>query len=119
MVGWIKFKVKGKRGTRVTFRFSEMLNDNGSISRGNDGPGGSLYRTILRTAKATLQYTLKGTPEGEIFRPSMTFFGFRYCDVSVTDDLSIESLKGEVVGTVNEEGSHFITNNDLLPTTML
>lgn len=111
LVGWLRFKVKGKAGTTVTIRFAEMLNDTGSKARTNDGPGGSLYRVILRDAKATLNYTLKGDASGEEFAPSMTFFGFQYCDVVATDDVEIEYLKGEVVGTVAEEGSSFKTSH--------
>jgi alpha-L-rhamnosidase len=112
MTGWVKFKVKGEAGTRITVRFAEMLNDDGSAGRRNDGPGGSLYRAALRTAQATLTYTLKGDPEGETFQPSATFFGFRYCDVTTTADVEIESLTGEVVGTVAEETATFITSHD-------
>ena len=111
MVGWVKFKVKGNAGTRLTIRFAESLNDDGSFARVNDGPGGSLYRIILRSAAATLSYTLKGDKDGEEFRPTMTFFGFRYCDVVTTEQVEIESMKGEVVGTVAEEGSSFTTSH--------
>ena len=58
VVGFTPFKVKGSQGTKVRIRYSEMLNDDGSVARGNDGPGGSLYLSNLRTAKATLYYTL-------------------------------------------------------------
>ena len=111
MVGWVRFKVKGNAGTKLTFRFAEMLNDTGASSRGDDGPGGSLYTIALRGAKAMLYYTLKGDPEGEEFNPSTTFFGFRYCDIIATGDVEIEYLKGDVVGTVSEEGSSFTTSH--------
>jgi len=111
MTGWVKFKVKGHSGTEVTVRFAEMLNDEGKKSRGDDGPGGSLYRINLRSAKARLQYTLKGDEKGEEYHPSTTFFGFRYCDLTATDDIEIESLTGEVVGTASEEVGSFSTDN--------
>jgi len=111
MTGWVKFKVKGKMGTELTLRFAEMLNDEGKKSRGDDGPGGSLYRSNLRSAKAMLQYKLKGAAEGEEYHPSTTFFGFRYCDLTATDSITIESLTGEVVGTASEETGSFSTDN--------
>ena len=114
IVGWIKFKVKGTRGTSLTGRFAEMLNDSGEESRGNDNAKGTIYLRNLRSAKATMKYTLKGDVNGEIYHPSMTFFGFRYCEISATDDIKIESLIGEVVGNVNEENSSFSTNNPLV-----
>ena len=109
--GWVKFKVKGTSGTNATILFAEMLNDTGDSLRGDDGPGGSLYRINLRGAKAILQYTLKGNEQGEEFHPSTTFFGFRYCNLTASDDIEIESMTGEVVGTVAEEGSSFTTNH--------
>lgn len=112
MVGWVRVKLKGAAGTRVRIRFAEMLNDNGSTARVNDGPGGSLYRVILRSAKTTINYTLKGDPDGEIYAPSTTFFGFRYCDIETSADVQVESLKGEVVGSATEEGSSFVTSNE-------
>jgi alpha-L-rhamnosidase len=112
MVGWVKFKVKGTAGTKVKIRFAEMLNDDGSESRGNDGPGESLYTINLRGAKATLNYILKGESDGEEFQPSTSFFGFRYCDITATSDIEIESLTGEVVGTAAEEGSTFVTSHE-------
>jgi len=111
MTGWVKFKVKGAAGTEITMRFAEMLNDEGKKSRGDDGPGGSLYRINLRSAKAMLQYTLKGDAQGEEYHPSTTFFGFRYCDLTTTEDIEIESLTGEVVGTASEEVGSFSTDH--------
>lgn len=110
MVGWPKFTVNGKPGTKLKFRFGEMLNDSGKKSRGCDGPKGSVYTANLRSAKASLLYTLKGRSD-ETYHPLFTFFGFRYCEVTAMEDVVIKSLVGEVVGSVNEEGSRFRTNN--------
>lgn len=113
-VGWIKFKVKGSSGSRITVRFAEMLNDSGSEGRGNDDAKGTLYLRNLRSAKAVLNYTLKEEKEGESYRPSSTFYGFRYCEITATDDIVLEELVGEVVGNINEERSSFTTNNELV-----
>jgi alpha-L-rhamnosidase len=114
MVGWIKFKVKGERGTKMRGRFAEMLNDTGESSRGNDNAKGTLYLQNLRSAKATLNYTLKGDEQGETFNPTMTFFGFRYCEITASADITVETMQGEVVGNANEENSSFVTNNELV-----
>ena len=70
MVGYVRMKVSGPRGTTVTLRFGEVLN-----------PDGSLYTANLRTARQTDFYTLKGDGE-EIFEPRFTFHGFRYVELS-------------------------------------
>jgi alpha-L-rhamnosidase len=113
-VGWPDFKVTGARGTKLIARFAEMLNDSGDERRGNDGAQGTVYLRNLRSAKATLRYTLKGDAAGETFHPSMTFFGFRYCERTATENITVENLKGEVVGNANEENSAFATNNELV-----
>ena len=83
LVGWVRMAVRGKSGTRLDMHFAEMLNDSGKKSRGNDGPGGSLYLTSLRTAKAECHYTLAGLDEGEVYHPTSTFYGFRYCEIKI------------------------------------
>lgn len=68
--GWVKFNVKGNRGTVVTLRFAESLQADGE-----------LFRTNLRDAKATDTYILKG--EGtETWSPRFTYQGFRYAELS-------------------------------------
>ena len=70
IAGWIKLKVKGKVGTKVTLHHAERLN-----------PDGTIYTTNLRDAKAMDSYILKGTGE-EIFEPRFTFHGFQYVEVT-------------------------------------
>ena len=111
MVGWIRFTARGASGTKLRVKFGEMLNDNGAAERANDGPGGSLYTYNLRTAGATLNYTMKGAEKGETFQPSTTFFGFRYCEVTTSSDVEITALTGEVVGSDIEESATFLTSH--------
>jgi len=113
MVGWVKFTVNGVAGAKMKLRFGEMTNTTGTKSRGDDGAAGSIYTANLRTAKATLKYTLKGGAD-ETYNPSMTYFGFRYCEITATEDIQIKSLIGQVVGSANEEGSTMETSSALV-----
>ncbi len=70
IAGWVKLRVKGKAGTKVTIRHAERLN-----------PDGTIYTTNLRDAKATDTYVLKGGEE-EVFEPRFTFHGFQYVEVT-------------------------------------
>lgn len=110
--GWVDINVKGQRGTIIKMRFAEMLNDNGDAGRGDDGPGGSLYTINLRNAKCLLKYTLNGNENGESYHPSTTFFGFRYCEITATEEITLTSVIGQVVGSDTEEGSFIKVNND-------
>lgn len=112
MVGWVRVNVKGKAGCTLRARFSEMLNDKGDTNRGDDGPGGSLYLINLRTAKASMYYTLRGDEEGETYSPTNTYYGFRYCEITAGDDIEINGIEGLVVGADNEEGSSLTTSHD-------
>jgi alpha-L-rhamnosidase len=70
MVGWVRLKVEGEAGTKVTLRHAETLN-----------PDGTIYTTNLRSARATDHYVLGGEGE-EIYEPRFTFHGFRYVEVT-------------------------------------
>jgi len=102
MVGWANITVKGKANTRVTMRYAEMLNDSGSKSRGNDGPEGSVYTANYRSAKARGTYILSGG-EAESYHPMFVFYGFRYVELTATDDVEIVEFKADVVGSDTKE----------------
>jgi alpha-L-rhamnosidase len=70
MVGWVRFKVSGNRGQKVTLRHAEVLDQ-----------AGNMYYDNLRVAKQTIEYFLKGG-ETEVFEPHFTFQGFRYVKIS-------------------------------------
>ena len=70
MVGWVKLKVTGNAGRKITFRHFEVLDKTGNP-----------YYDNIRAAKQTVEYTLKGIGE-EVFEPHFTFQGFRFVKVS-------------------------------------
>ncbi|PWB26228.1 glycoside hydrolase family 78 protein [Flavobacterium sp. HTF] len=70
MVGWLQLKVKGKSGDKVTLKFAESLQTDGS-----------LYIENLRDARTTDHYILKGEGE-ETWEPRFIFHGFRFVEVS-------------------------------------
>ena len=76
-----------------------MLNFNGDESRLDKGPGGSLWTWNLRDAKATTTYVMNGNEKGEEYHPNHTYFGFRYAELTATDDVTINNIKAQVVGT--------------------
>ena len=108
--GWVSFVAKGEKGTRLRFRFSEMRNETGDTARGDDGPGGSLYLINLRSAEASLYYTMKGAAEGESFHPTTTYYGFRFIEVTASQDVTLEKVVGETVTSAVTEKSSLKTN---------
>ena len=90
------FKASAAEGTVLTILPAEMLNDGAGLkTRGNDGPGGSVYRQNLRKLwhdGAMAVYTFAGKGE-ETYRPEFTFFGYRYASLTVTDRVTIRKLR--------------------------
>lgn len=101
--GWVKMRVQGESGTKVTLRFAESLNDDGTLFRDN-----------LRAAKATDVYVLKGGAEEE-WEPRFTYHGFRYVEVEgYPGDAVAENFTGRLVYDDMETVGSFTSSNTLL-----
>ncbi len=83
--GWVRLRVRGPAGTKVTLRHGERLN-----------PDATLYTENLRRAKATDVYILRGGDE-EVWEPRFTFHGFQYVELT---GLSDAPGQGAVTGCV-------------------
>ena len=112
-VGWIKLRVKAEKGTEIKIRYAEFLNDTGKLRRGNDGPEGSVYTINLRSALGKAYY-VTGSDEEEEYRPTFTFFGYRYAEISADNDAEIIDLTAEVVGNDNIETGKIETSDPLV-----
>jgi len=104
MVGWVRIKVRGERGQRITVRHGEMINADGTI-----------YTAALRSCPATDYYILKGGGE-EILEPSFTFHGFQHVEISgLKNTPKLTDVTGIVVHspmrrTGSFESSHVLLN---------
>ena len=88
MVGWVRVRVHGPKGTTITLRHAEVLDQEGN-----------LYTENLRRAAQITSYTLKdATDADEVFEPHFTFQGFRYVAVEgFPDKPTIDNLMGIVL----------------------
>ncbi|MCR5151116.1 MAG: glycoside hydrolase family 78 protein [Clostridiales bacterium] len=112
IVGRLKIKVKAAQGVTIKMRYAEFLNDSGLISRGNDGPQGSVYTINLRSALGKAYYV---TTDGEqTYVPSFTFFGFRFVELSADGEVEYLEMTGEVVGNDNRETGSIVTSHKLV-----
>ena len=112
-VGWFKIKVKAAKGTEIKMRYAEFLNDSGDIGRGNDGPEGSVYTINLRSALGKAYY-VTGSDEVEEYKPTFTFFGYRYVELSADNDVEFLDITAEIVGNDNIETGKIETSNPLV-----
>lgn len=103
MVGWVHFKVKGKRGQSVSLYHFEVLDSDGNV-----------YLDNLRQAKQTNTYILKGG-EKEAYEPHFSFQGFRYVQlVDFPKELDLEDFTGVVLHSDMRRTGHFECSNELL-----
>lgn len=112
--GWEKFTVAGAAGTELMLRHGEVLNDGmGEHARNCDGAGGSLYRSNLRSAKATTRYILRGG-KAEEYHPSFTYYGFRYLEITASADVRFRTVVGEVLTSLPARTGFYSTSNKFL-----
>jgi len=83
MAGFARIRVKGSKGQRITLRFAERLN-----------PDGTIYTTNLRGARTIDTYTFANDGVAT-WEPRFTFHGFQYIEVA---GLGRKPTPDEVVG---------------------
>ncbi len=103
MVGWVRLKVSGERGTKVTLQHAEVLDQQGNF-----------YTDNLRAAEQANTYILSGKGE-EIYEPRFTFQGFRYVKVQgYPGELSPDDLTGVVIHSDMAPTGHFESSDPLV-----
>lgn len=103
LVGWVRLKVNGPRGTVITVRHAEVLDKSGNF-----------YTENLRAAEQLSTYTLKGG-EREVFQPHFTFMGFRYAAIEgFPGDLKPENIEAVVLHSDMTPTGNFECSNPLL-----
>lgn len=95
IAGWVRVRVRGRRGSRIRLEYGERLKPDGSVDRCN-----------LRSAKATDLYILKGEGEEE-YAPRFTFHGFQYVQVFLEGGCELLSLRGELVCNATRAAGSF------------
>ena len=109
--GWTQITATGVKNTVIRMRQAEMLNEkDGLASRGNDGPGGSIYVKNLRGASGKAMYVMNGSTT-ETYHPSFTYFGFRYTQITATEDITVHTLRGLVLTSVEKETGEITTSD--------
>ncbi len=103
MVGWVRLKVSGNKGTVVTIRHAEVLDKFGEF-----------YTRNLRLADCKLTYTLGGTGY-EVYEPRFTFMGFRYLEITgFPGELTKDNITGVVVHSDMPVTGSYESSNSLL-----
>jgi alpha-L-rhamnosidase len=104
IAGWASIKVKGKRGAKITLKYGELLNRDGTVNQRN-----------LNLAKATDTYILKGGGNEEIWEPKFTYHGFRYIQIEgYPGKLQSDDIHIKVVHSSVDQVGTFKCSNELL-----
>lgn len=103
MVGWVRLKVKGKKGDQIILKFAEVLDREGNF-----------YTDNLRAAKATLTYILKGERE-EFYEPFFTFYGFRFIKLEGFQQMpTLDQITGVVIYSEMKPTGSFSCSDSLI-----
>ena len=103
MVGWVRLKVQGKKGDKITLKFAEVLTKEGNF-----------YTDNLRSAKCTDVYILKGEGE-EIYEPYFTFHGFRFVKIQgLSTPPSLDQITGVVIHSDMKPTGSFSCSDPLI-----
>ena len=101
MVGWLAFRCRAPKGTRLFFQFGEILQD------------GNFYNDNLRTAKAEFTYIADGTDK--MVRQHFTFYGYRFVKVTGWEgEPDPEDFRGLEIHSDMEERGSIQTSNELV-----
>lgn len=101
IAGAVRCRINGDRGTKLTFRYGEMLEH------------GKLYTKNLRKAEATDVYILSGRKD-EWFRPLFTYHGFEYMEVTVEGHAELDDIAGESMYTDLETTGDFSCSDEVV-----
>jgi alpha-L-rhamnosidase len=103
--GRLRLNVSGPAGTTVTLVQTEKLNDDGTVA---------VASGLVDTQLQTDQYSLAGSGE-EQWRPSFSYKGFRYVQVSNWPGTpTLDSLTGEVMHSSVASAGEFDSSDALL-----
>ena len=92
------------RGTTITIRHGEMLNEDGS-----------LYTRNLRQAQATTVYHAANSRKQVIYEPKFTYYGFRYLEISGwPGELKKDQIEAVVIHTDLPDTGHFECSNEMI-----
>jgi alpha-L-rhamnosidase len=102
LVGVLRIRVEGPAGTTIVLRHAEILED------------GELCTRILRSAKATDRYTLRGDGPEE-WSPRFTSHGFRYAEVEGwPGELTVDDIDALVMHSDMTRTGWFECSDDLV-----
>ena len=100
--GYVAFTVEGEAGAGLVIEHAEVVNHTGQFDRES-----------MRSAEARVEYVLKGGGP-EHFRPTFTFFGFRYARVAITGRARITDIAMIPISSATRQTAAFNSAHPLV-----
>ena len=108
IAGYISFAVRAKQGQRLTFRFGEMLDEEGNLTLKN-------IQCVSKEKTSPLQQIVYTCREGlNEYKTTFAVFGFRYGEVDADMELKPEDVTAIAVYSDIARTGFFESSNELL-----
>ncbi|MBQ6235832.1 MAG: family 78 glycoside hydrolase catalytic domain [Clostridia bacterium] len=108
IAGYVAFRVTAHVGSRMVWRFGEMLDENGNLTQKNI----QLSRKGVTTPLQKIDYTFG---EGlNVYKTTLAVFCFQYAEVETDVELDPEQIEAIAVYSDIERTGDFRSSNDLL-----
>nr|WP_167521240.1 alpha-L-rhamnosidase [Paenibacillus timonensis] len=103
--GWVRLRMQGNAGQRITMRFAENCGADGALDFGSCGGGGQIQAdTYIMNGRGTEQY-----------EPRFVWHGFRYVEISGYPGVpGLKDLEGVIVHAAVEPIGQFACSEPLL-----
>lgn len=99
LAGVVELRIKRPKGTRITVKHAEALDENGNLFTAN-----------LRSARATDVFITSG--DEDVFLPAFTFHGFRYISVEGIEDIDLSDFTACVMHSDLKQTGTFSSSNE-------
>ena len=105
IAGWLKVRVRGRKGDTIRIVYAERL-----------AADGTLYRDNFRNARSTDVYVCSGDEgaEGRWWKPTFVYHGFRYAEVQGMSGVTVDDIQAEVVADEMAETGRFECSDTIL-----
>ena len=108
IAGYISFRIHAKQDQRLTFRFGEMLDENGNLTQKN-------IQCVMKDHVTPLQQIIYTCKEGlNEYKTTFAVFGFQYAEVDTDIELKPEDVTAIAVYSDLEQTGFFESSNELL-----
>ncbi len=99
--GFEIIEYQGREGQEIVVTHAEELDENGNF-----------YTTNMRSAKVTGRYICSGGQDS--FRPTFTWYGFRYIKVEGMDEIDLDDFRAAAISSDNDVAGRFSCNDELV-----